>query len=152
MMMALILLRLNLVGCYVAANFMVWVVRVASAFNQVWSLIHLNFIHHSSAFDGLKCKYLHDKCTNFKPTLMCLHCVLDHTCCDFLQRGPWRLPQTTRKLPHCKSLVIQLVELLKFKKLKWLDSRAGQNFQGLNFQTPPRSLAQNINVYQVWGP
>ena len=30
-------------------------------------------------------------------------------------------------------------------------SRAGQNFRGLNFQTPPRSLAQNMNVYQFWG-
>ena len=33
-----------------------------------------------------------------------------------------------------------------------LPSRAGQNFQGLNFQTPPRNLAQNMNAYQVWGP
>ena len=28
-----------------------------------------------------------------------------------------------------------------------LDSRASQNFQGLNFQTPPRSLAKNMNVH-----
>ena len=28
--------------------------------------------------------------------------------------------------------------------------RAGQNFQGLNFQTPPRSLTKNMNVYRGW--
>ena len=33
-----------------------------------------------------------------------------------------------------------------------LHSRAGQEFWGLNFQTPPQSLAQNMNVCQVWGP
>lgn len=30
--------------------------------------------------------------------------------------------------------------------------RAAQIFQGLNFQTPTWSLAQNMTVYQVWGP
>ena len=33
-----------------------------------------------------------------------------------------------------------------------LHSRAGQEFWGFNFQTPPWSLAQNMNVYKVWGP
>ena len=33
-----------------------------------------------------------------------------------------------------------------------LATRAGHKFWGLNFQTPPWSLAQNMNVYQVWGP
>ena len=41
----------------------------------------------------------------------------------------------------------------KTKKMQSsIGSRAGQNFQGLNFQTPPRKLAQIMNAYQVWGP
>ena len=38
------------------------------------------------------------------------------------------------------------------KSLFLLYIRAGQKFWGLNFQTPPRRLAQNMIVYQVWGP